>query len=195
MSVGKDKIATVMINMIEKKVNDQISAEQEKYDLKEKEVLKIVRDKEEELSRIYIEQELRELKNNVTKSVVKSRWDYKKALFIRRNELVDELFEDVKLKLVEFTKSKDYSKYIEYCLDECKNIVDLSKSVLQIREEDKTYFKNLPSGCVIEFDNTNLLGGFTCLSNELGIDLDYRIEKKLDEQRTWFINHSKLVIS
>lgn len=195
MSVGKDKIANVMINLIDQKVENQIKEKHEEYQRHEDMILTVFREKEEEMANVYIEQELRDLKNDVMKRTVKSRWDYKKALFIRRNELVDELFEDVKEKLKSYNQSADYPKYIAHYLKECQKFVDVKECTFYIRKEDESYFKSLPKESEIVFDNTNQLGGFSCVSAQKGMELDYRIAKKLEEQRTWFINHSQLVIS
>jgi len=195
MSVGKDKMATEMIGLINQRVDAQIKEKQKEYQNQEDMILSVFREKEEEMASVYIEQELRELKNDVMKNTVKSRWDYKKALFIRRNELVEQLFCEVREQLESFHESKDYPDYIAYYIKECQKLIDLKGCIFCIRKEDEVYFKEISVPVEIKIDYSNQLGGFSCVSVQKGIEFDYRIDKKLEEQKTWFENHSQLVIS
>ena len=195
MSVGKDKIANEMVAMIDQRIENQEKELHEEYQRYEEMILGVFKEQEEEMASIYKDQELRELKNEVMKNTVKSRWEYKKALFIRRNELVDQLFCDVKEQLKSFPQSKEYADYIQHYLKECQKFVDSKECIFYIRKEDESYFKDLPKECEVVVDATNHLGGFSCVAKTQGMEFDYRIAKKLEEQRTWFMNHSQLVIS
>ena len=195
MSAGKDKIAAEMVTMINQMVDKQINDQLESFRIQEEMILVAFKEKEEEKAKVYIEQELRELRSDVLKKTVKSRWDYKKTLFIRRNEMVDQLFTDVKEQLGTFRQSIAYPNYITYYLQECEKYIDFKECAFHIHEGEERYFKDLPKESEIIISKSNHLGGFVCVAKEKGIHLDYRIDKKLEEQRAWFINHSQLVIS
>lgn len=195
MSVGKNKIANVLTEMIEENVQSQIHAINEDLRLKEEQILKQYRDQVEEACAVYKQQELRDLKQEITQNATKSRWDLKKSLFIRRNELVDSLFDEVLEQLKTFSHTEAYHQYLTQAIQLCEKYIPHYQSTLYVRDEDSVWMKENFGKHTIVIDEDNHLGGFVCMDQTRGVELDYRLVTKLEMQREWFIKHSQLIVA
>ena len=72
-----------------------------------------------------------------------------------------------------------------------------NECIVYLREADKDYLDIISSilkNCTIEFDETIKLGGIKGYCKAMSIMADDTFDTKLDDQRVWFAENSKLKV-
>ena len=103
-----EKLALKLVNDIENRTQEQLRILEENFHAQRESTIHHFNQDAVEESNLYIEQELAELKNNVRQSETQFKWKVKKNLFIRREELVEGLFEKLRIKLIDYSKTEAY---------------------------------------------------------------------------------------
>lgn len=142
----------------------------------------------------YLETELNELRSNEATLSSRGKMDTKKKLFELRAKLMDELFQEVHDELVKFVSSDEYDTYLT------KHLEDISisdKGYFVVRKNDVTKMKKL-------LQNKNLknevregyfaIGGFIYVDEENGMEYSCVLKEKMEEQKSWFRDHSGLKV-
>ena len=194
--MGKSAKSDNFLNAIKEYADEQQNAMR-----KEVEQLKEKRLKEAEIkgkadSRAYIKNKSREKNNQEIAKVVKIMQDGQKKLFIERSKMTEEIFEKASEKLIEFTKSEQYSQKL---LNSTKAISDFFKSapcVLYLKENDMKNADSIKAvygeNAEIQIDKSIKIGGIKVFCPSMGIVADETLDSKLLEQRDWFIENSDL---
>lgn len=120
----------------------------------------------------------------------------RKELIISRENMMLDVFKEVKEKIINFTKS---DKYLDFLLNSTKKASEVIKGaniVIQLKEDDMKFSdeikKAMGVNCSFEIDKSNYLGGLKISSENMIIDDTF--ENRLSEQDEWFMMNSGLSI-
>lgn len=123
----------------------------------------------------------------------------KRELFRRREEYTKSVFESVRQKLVEYTKSEDYPNYL-ICTAQAlgKEVPSENGNVLLMRQEDIYMTKELAIAfgkpCEIKATTELELGGLILENSEMGYVENRSMDSALEEQYRWFCDHSGMTV-
>lgn len=186
-----------LVNEIEGQIEEKIQTLQTDYQLQRSILIEGFKSEAQQETHVYLEQELADLRTSVLQSESQSKWKVKKDMFVRRNELVDGLFEDAIKQLKAFSQTKAYDAL---CL---KNLDDVlatqaqdASFILYVKPVDQPLFERLckAKSCslqVISQENI-FVGGFVLSNPSLNIDIDKTLDYQVRLQKEWFYAHSGL---
>lgn len=147
---------------------------------------------------VLIQRKMAEIKTDISASLSKQEAESRKKLFVRRLEIMNEIFAKAKEKLQDFTMSKDYKPFVLESVKQMSEILS-GDVVLYVREADlglsleikKTFGKD----CTVESDAQIEIGGIIGKSFSMGLIADESLDTKLEEQKDWFCSHSQLRVT
>lgn len=178
--------AQKMCRTIEKETLKYYTAEAEKL---EKQAKKLVKSRVE-----YSENEINQLFN---KNIAAYKSDLRLALIKKRENLVSEVFESVKEKLCSFTESDGYILFLQKSLTEMLKYSDGDLTVFARSadtEKVKAACERANINCVIEEDNSILLGGIKGRNKSADKIFDDTLDERINEQKEHFLLESGLII-
>ncbi len=118
-------------------------------------------------------------------------------LMQKREALVKQLFDEATEKIKAFVSSKPYVALMQDKLQHiCKSYKDC-QFVFTIAPHDAQLSALIPTICPqgsIQTSPTIRLGGFSCYLPERKIQIDETLDHRLDEQKVWFYQQSKLFV-
>lgn len=121
-----------------------------------------------------------------------------KKLVEKRDELVKNIFEQAKNKLIAFVESDEYKDYLIDHIQKIGQEYQMTGCILNLRKEDMKYQKELVKayGFDIEVkDNDQIhLGGFIIENPVTHVVCDETLETALENQKDWFYKTSGLMI-
>ncbi|MGN0537748.1 MAG: V-type ATP synthase subunit E [Acutalibacteraceae bacterium] len=186
------------LKAIEKYAEEQrtkIRSEAETF--KEKELEKAEEDGIHE-AYVLIQRKMAEIKTEISASLSKQEAASRKELFIRRNEIMNEVFAKAEKKLQEFVKTEKYKPLLLDSVKQMSSVLN-GNVTLYVRKEDlnlsaeiqKTFGKD----CTVEADDKIQIGGIIGKSFSMGLIADESLDAKLAEQKEWFCSHSGLRVT
>ena len=180
------------VDAITREANEQreeIARETKKYI---EDQLAIAKDKALEDSYHLIQHRAEAVRADVGRELSRQELDSRRQLFVRRQEMENEVIGEAQKRLEAFSKSPEYASFLEKC---GKGVCDALKGdcILLIRAEDEalreTLFKAL-SCKEIRMDPSIRLGG--CKGERDGMAADDTLDSRLAAQRKWFELNSGL---
>lgn len=194
----KEQIAQRLILEIDAKTQEQLHDLQWDMETQRRDILATIRNKAEEEAAIFKEQELHELRSNLIQNESQAKWKVKHDLLKRRSELVDALFEDVQNDLTTFVGGLEYEGYNRDKLKKLSERGDLGKATLIVMARDVELFKKILRDLALDYEvsvsDLIHIGGFLLVSENKRLEIDDTFDNRLQSQREWFFNHSKLVL-
>lgn len=146
----------------------------------------------------FIQKEKSEYNSLLSKERSLKETAVKHKLFEKRKEMVDYIFDEARKKIVSYTESGKYSKYMNTTAVKLKKFIKDKKAVIYISPKDNEYENMIldvfSANCEIVCDNTIELGGIRCYCEELSIVADETLDSKFSDCQRWFVNNSKFVI-
>ena len=118
-------------------------------------------------------------------------------IFIRRNEIVEEVFKKSTDKLIFFTKTAEYDEYIKKSASEIADLFENKNCVISIKNDDSVkadMIKAIIPNCTVKSDDSIVIGGIKGYCEELSIIADDTLDSKLLNQRQWFAENSNLKV-
>lgn len=198
-SSNSEKASTFLdaINKYAKEQRDKIHNELE---TRKKEEIKKVEN--EVLSDAYklIQHELHIMKKEITSKLSGEEIKNRKSLFDQRNEITADVFDKVKTKLAEFTKTEGYPKLLYSYAKATAGVLTEKNTVIFLRSEDMRYENEIKkafpsmSGCVVKQADDILIGGLRGVNETMGLVVDETLDSKLAGQYQWFQKNSGLRI-
>lgn len=136
----------------------------------------------------YLDKELDDLKMLAVTKSSKAKLKTKRELLALREEMVEALFTDLKLKLDDFVNSDDYAKMIARDLDK----LEVQGGTIIVKEEDKPlYEKFLKDHKDVKCEVGKFkFGGFRYVTEKKDAEYDYSLDSRYDEQISWFKDNS-----
>lgn len=121
-----------------------------------------------------------------------------KILFERRKAISEDIFTEIRNKLLTFVKSKDYEASIEKKLSNVEAQISHDDITFFVRPNDdvcrKVIVNHYGKTIKIESDDTITIGGFKVVSDAMMLEIDETLDSKLETNKTWFFANSKLFI-
>jgi len=183
------------INKYAKEQRDKLNSEAEKIRKEEE-----IRIEDEMLGNAYklIQREMAEMKTEISREYSNREMEGRRKLFERRSEIMDEVFDKARERLIEFTKSDSYEKFLKDVVCSVLEILNGSDLVLYLRSEDKRFVDALKSSCKTQcefsVDDSIRLGGVKGYSKSQGVIVDETLDARLEDQREWFVENSGLIL-
>ena len=137
-----------------------------------------------------IREDISRRKAVIVNDLAKKELALRNELFYERQTLADKVFDEAKQKLVAFTKTDDYNRFLGRSLAEIKVKCGTARCDIAIAptDEDKRgLIADVFPDARITVDPHILIGGVKANCPELGILMDDTLDSRLEEQRRWFI--------
>ena len=187
------------LKAIEKYAEEQRNRiETEARSMKEKELSKA---EDEGLREAYvlIQRRMADVKTEISAELSRAENASRKEIFLRRKEIEDSVFEDVKKKLDAFTGTDAYKSMLEKSAEEIAKYLDAPDVVLYVRKQDlgfeKAIVKAFGKECRVDAYEDIEIGGIIGESRSLGLLADETLDSRLMQQREWFCENSGLKVS
>lgn len=148
----------------------------------------------------YIQKKSSEIKKKYKREVAKFSLDKKRELLIKRNEITSRVFGNVTNKLTTFAKSSEYKSYLINSIKKFIGQNNLPSVNLFLSQSDMVYEKDIMQlfdgicPCVIASSVDITIGGFIASNPDKGIYFDETLEQRLSDQKSFYMQHSELVI-
>jgi len=129
------------------------------------------------------EEKIRRLKDDTQKIISKAKYDQKKIVLRKRQEIFESFINDIKIKLKDFVSTENYKKWVNKSFDDAiKNIFDNEFSITttgQTLNILKDKIDGLKINIIID---ESLIGGFILEDNNK-VRLDYSINSIVEGNR------------
>ncbi len=189
--------------MIQKSVMDQAGAEAQKLldQAKEYKESAMKKAKADVLQELYsrIQDEVAEIHTSATRSVSQKESKERQDLLLRREEITRSVFEQVKRRLLDFTKTPAYNDLMTEIAKELGVRCPMEGTIVMLRREDyhlaaklgEHFGKNVR----ILADEAIHIGGIKVMNQSSGVFMDETLDSRLEDQKPWFYSHSGLTIT
>ena len=189
--------------MIQKSVMDQAGAEAQKLLDQAKEYKESAMKKAEAdvLQELYsrIQDEVAEIHTSATRSVSQKESKERQDLLLRREEITRSVFEQVKRRLLDFTKTPAYNDLMTEIAKELGVRCPMEGTIVMLRREDyhlaaklgEHFGKNVR----ILADEAIHIGGIKVMNQSSGVFMDETLDSRLEDQKPWFYSNSGLTIT
>ena len=159
------KIEDIILQKASAKADSIISkAMAQKRDLLEEKEMEFLQKKYKEINTATLD-----IRRKTTQYISSFEVKNKKKLLLKRDDFCNRIFENVFVKLCNFTTQEEYVHMFQ---EKLKNMKYQDLSILE--------------------DGTIKIGGFRSVNKLTGLCLDETFDNKLDEQKSWFYSNSKL---
>ncbi|MGM9941825.1 MAG: hypothetical protein ACI32N_07555 [Bulleidia sp.] len=142
----------------------------------------------------YLEGELKELRTYAATKSSRDRLDVKKKLMELRTGYTEQLFDDVRKQVLEFSHSPQYTDYIAKAL---KEISVSAGGYFEVRKEDVSDFAKLlkQNGYDNPVEAVHMpLGGFRYIDSAQRMQYSCSLDERCEEQFAWFTANSSFRI-
>ena len=158
-------------------------------DKRMKELIETVTDEAQKQANIRLRNEASKIEQDKNKEILTASTESKKALLNIRNSLLDTLFEDVTVKLREYTQTDAYkSRLIDDIKESAKRFGHVKVCLM---ERDSSLADGLPDNCECVSVKDDYIGGFKLLITERNAIEDHTYLARLKTVRDDF-NELKL---
>ena len=189
--------------MIQQSVMEQASAEAQKLldQAKEYKDNAMKKAEDEVLQELYgkIQDEVAEIRTSSTQNVSKKETQERQNLLLRREEITQAVFSQVKRRLLDFTKTPAYTDLMVELSKELGARCPMEGTVVMLRRDDYHLASRLGDyfgkNCRILADESIRIGGLKVMNQSSGIFMDETLDSRLEDQKPWFYSHSGLVIT
>ena len=171
----------------------------EAEDFKEKELNKA---EEEGLREAYvlIQKKMSDIKMRVAAEFSKAENASRRKGFIRRREIEQEIFDEVRKKLLEYVETDKYIESLGKSAGIISEKLDADDVVIKISNRDMKLKDNILKAfsgrkCEIQTSDDIVIGGMTGQSRSLGLLIDETLDTRLEEQHEWFCENSGLKVT
>ena len=126
--------------------------------------------------------------------ILKHEMAAKKQVLKMREDIIDEVFSEVKSKLDEFVSSPEYKDWLVNLAK--KACAEIGVGEIRISQKDSAYKEDLEKavpGCTVMPCGNDFTGGLAARCGNLSVD--YTIKEMLDEKRSGFLKTSGLNIN
>lgn len=183
-SFGKFKIHVLNDAQRERdKLEKEADEKAEKTLSEMKRELSAAADKKLQNNAVRLEKENRE-------KILQAEMNAKKELITYREKIVDDVFGEVKERLLQYRESEEYTKWLnekaEKALSECGE----GEKVLFINKADKEKISCFDG----KLEACEIIGGVKAVNSTKGIVADYTFDEMLSEERRIFIKNSGLAV-
>ena len=189
-----EKLALKLMQDIQRRTHEQLQILEENFHVQRTAQINQFHQEATEESNLFIEQELAELKNSVMQSETQLKWKIKKNLFIRREELVEGLFNQLRDQLLAYAQTAayftNYLKLIEATIAK-ENFVNAN--ILVKSSDVEAFSKALQAEHLTVRASHHIEIGGVIIQEEGGtMAIEMTLDHQLKVQKEWFFAHSDL---
>lgn len=145
-----------------------------------------------------IQNEMAQMKRNVASEVSKLEFEERKELFAKRQAIVEDVFKKARERLLEFVSSPDYVDVLKRYAVSISKVLKKSGTTLYISRRDERYADDIREAygkiCRVEVSDKIKIGGILAVNKAMSLVVDETIDAKLEDQKKWFAENSKLDI-
>ena len=170
-------------------------------DMKKQEEIELKKAEEEIIqdANAMIEKEIISMRNKIFIEISKKQLEERKKFFKRRKEIMEDMFLSCKKRLLEFTGSEKYEKYLSKCAKEISEILVGSDTAIFVRPDDLKYAEVIKKGfgrdCEITASKDIQIGGIRGYSSSQRIMADKTLDTKLVGQEDWAIENFGVLLA
>lgn len=182
-----------------KTVSDFADAECSKLEYKAQsfkdENISAYKEEAEKKNKSNIEYESHRILTSANRKISAYETEKRTALIALRTNITEKVFDGVREKLCEFTKSQNYLDFLVESAKEAKKAIGGDITVF-LRSEDMRYAEKIEEICGVkaEVSDKILLGGLRAASRDGSIMADDTLDSRLEIQKTVFAEKSALKI-
>lgn len=141
-----------------------------------------------------IQREMAQMRTGIAGSISRKEMDSRRELFQKRQAITDKVFKSAEEKLIEFTKTGEYTALLQKYAALIANVLTQDGTVLYLKKEDMHLSDKIKSAfgrdCSVESSDDILIGGIYGQNYNMGIIADETLDSKLLIQRDWFAENS-----
>ncbi len=196
MSTEKEKLER-FAKAVDDDVNVQIDEILKQAEISREEIIEKAND--ESLYEAYdrIKEEIKKISNKYVKIVSKAELENKREILLHREKIANQVIDNVKNKLINFTSAEKYCKYlIELVEKEISDGADVNDLVIYLSNNDmklsKDIKKAISEDLKIEINENIRIGGLSIYSVKENVIKDNTFDSALDEQKYKFNNSTCL---
>lgn len=145
-----------------------------------------------------IQNEMAQMKKNIASEVSKLEFEKRRELFVKRQAIMDDVLKKAQDKLLNFAKTQDYIELLKNYASSVSKILKKSGTVLYICKRDEGFINDIREAygkiCKVEVSDKIKIGGILAVNKVMSLVVDETLDSKLEEQRIWFEENSKLNI-
>lgn len=186
------------LNAIQKFADEQkhqIRSEVEKFKAEE---LKKAEDEGIRDAHALIMHEMASMRAGIAGELAKKEDEGRQRLYKRREEMVSEVFQKAKDKLLKYTQTNEYKAALKADAKEAADFFGDSGIVIYLKSDDMPLKGELSdifgNSCSFKTDSKIIIGGFKAQCEEKGIVVDFTLDTKLENRKGWFLQNSKLKV-
>ena len=146
-----------------------------------------------------IQREMANMRKKIDGQVSKAEIENKRKLLEKRREITEDVFKEAKERLKEFTETEDYLNFLLRCSKNIAKVLNVAPDIkLYVKQSDLKFSEELKKAfeknCEILESKKIKIGGIVGRSLSIGINIDETLDSKLENEREWFAENSKLSI-
>lgn len=195
--MNQDKKTSSFLQAINKYAQQQSEAiKLEVEEFKKQEIEKATKEGINDAYRL-IQKEIALKKSQIISENAKREQESRTRLFVKRNEIVESVFADVRKRLAEFTNTDAYIDYIKNSANEIAKLFSDNKCVVFVRASDmdkEGIIKSFFADCTVETDESIELGGIKAYCESTSVLADDTFDSKLCDERILFTENSGLKV-
>ncbi len=138
----------------------------------------------------YKHKELYELEHQVNLFETSSHWQLKRSLLIMRQQLIEQLFSEIKISINDFKNSEHYVTWLKNKIEN----FDLDKAHIQCHANDINLLKSIFNTNNVSENNQIQIGGFYLHLNNDNYLYDFSLDTLLQQQVDWLYQNADLEI-
>lgn len=160
------------------------------------EKLAVEREKIEREISAYLFEEQEKLDAKYKQTLSKVNFDGRRMLLIKREEIINSVFSEVRTRLFEYTKTDDYKTYVIERIKAAKAAMSVSDVTITLRPADKALEDDVKKawgkGAAVVYSPAIETGGAMIASEENQIVVDETFDKRLIDAQSDFVKTSGL---
>lgn len=196
---NEDQLRRYFEKAIKRESEDQIRKLQKEIDYMYNREIKKIMDDIEIKRQVQMAKELKEVQIDYQEELNQIGTEYDEQLILKRSEMSDSVFQSIEKKLSQFIKTDAYHVWFKKRLEIYEKKINGHQVTMHIALNDLvaeqligSTYKDL--SYQIEREKGIRFGGFVLTISDKNIEIDETLDARLNEQKEWFLNHSKLFI-
>lgn len=147
-----------------------------------------------------IQQNIHEVQKDANARILHAQMEARKKLILKREEIINEIMENAKGKLIEFAKSEEYKKWLPEKIENALNEVGKGSKIVYISPDDmdmKEQIEQISQTSKITVEATSergFIGGAKVLNTDRKVSVDYSFGEMLSSQKHEFLQSSGLTL-
>lgn len=144
-----------------------------------------------------IREDIAQRKAEIVNDLAQKELQLRNELFTERQTICEQVFSDARQKLIAYTKTEDYTRFLERSLREIASkygTEGCDVSIAPFDEDKRSLILGILPEARITADQRISLGGIKAYCPSVNVLMDDTLDSRLREQRQWFIENCGLKV-